>query len=49
MCIENNDCVDLADLPYCDVCGYDADCPACLGEADFDDFASEEDDIYFDA
>jgi len=33
----------LADLPFCDVCGYDADCPACIGEADYDDLADCDD------
>ena len=36
-----NDPVFDAGLDYCEVCGYDADCPVCIGEfdcvEDFDD------------
>ena len=27
------------DIDVCPVCGYDADCPDCIGEADLDDLA----------
>jgi hypothetical protein len=33
MCADNNDHIDVDDLSYCPVCGYAADCPACLDAA----------------
>ena len=44
MCSENS---DLFNLPVCPVCGYDNDCPACIGHFDndesWDDIADNDD------